>query len=60
MDRIVVDCANALQPDRCNQLADAREPRSHVGCQRVKLPVHGVVQGLNAPRHVEHLIASLL
>ena len=43
--------ADPLQADRLNQLADTCKPRSHVDGQRVELPVHGGVQGLNELSH---------
>ena len=52
--------ADPLQADRRDQLADVSKPRPHVGRQRVELPIHGGVQGLNAPSHGRNSIAILL
>ena len=40
--------AGPFEADHRDQLTDVRRPRPHVGRQRVELPIHVGVQGLNA------------
>ena len=44
--------SNALKAACSDQSGDANESCPHVGGERVELPVHGCIQGSDAPGHM--------